>query len=283
MFSLLALPRQLLRFFLLFGGLWLLILLPAAAQSDLPGVRIDRLPPDGLLLSKGWRYHPGDNPAWARPDFDDSRWEAMPVARAGLPLPPQALSGPGWFRLRLRLGDSLRYQALGLLANRTMAGCELYLNGRPIGHYGTFSTNPAQVQPTRLVTQPVLLPPFDPKQELVLAVRFSPWQPGPPLRAYLAQNRLLDLVLWLKTSHEIEQEKTEAGYAIAVSTFVGGVLLLLALLHWVFFGTSRPSPPTAISPAMRWPSAPRNSSIACRWSRCGGECWSMASSRCCSA
>jgi two-component system NtrC family sensor kinase len=29
------------------------------------------LPAQGLLLRQGWRYHAGDDPAWARPNFDD--------------------------------------------------------------------------------------------------------------------------------------------------------------------------------------------------------------------
>ncbi|ALW85575.1 hypothetical protein AUC43_11015 [Hymenobacter sedentarius] len=226
------------RYFFLLVACWLLAL-PAEAAVPLPAdsavLRITRLPANGLLLSHGWRYHAGDDPAWARPDFDDSSWDTIPVARVGFALPARALAGPGWFRLRLRLGDSLRYQALGLRTNRTMAGFELYLNGRPFGHYGTFSTDPAGVQPTRIVPAALLFPPTDARQDLVLAVRFAPWQPAPPLSAYLAQNRLLDLVLWLETGQNLQQQRTEAGYSTAIVTFVGGVFLLLGLLHWVFF------------------------------------------------
>jgi hypothetical protein len=28
-------------------------------------------------LNGPWKFHPGDNPAWARPDFDDSAWGKM--------------------------------------------------------------------------------------------------------------------------------------------------------------------------------------------------------------
>ena len=36
---------------------------------------LDSLPVQGILLDKGWKFHVGDNPDWARPDFDDSKWE----------------------------------------------------------------------------------------------------------------------------------------------------------------------------------------------------------------
>jgi two-component system NtrC family sensor kinase len=48
---------------------------------DTAALRIDRLPAAGLMLQKGWRYHPGDDPAWARLDFDDSGWNTLNPTR----------------------------------------------------------------------------------------------------------------------------------------------------------------------------------------------------------
>jgi len=43
----------------------------ACAQTpDTVEWRTNRLQAHGLLLRQGWRYHTGDNPDWARPDFD---------------------------------------------------------------------------------------------------------------------------------------------------------------------------------------------------------------------
>ncbi len=39
--------------------------------------RIDSLPEQGILLDKGWKYQAGDNPDWAKADFDDSKWESI--------------------------------------------------------------------------------------------------------------------------------------------------------------------------------------------------------------
>ncbi len=172
MFYPLALPGQLRRYLLLFGGLWLLLLPPVAAQPAPPSVLVARLPPSGLLLSTGWRYHPGDNPAWARPDFDDSRWDTITVARAGFPLPLRTRIGAGWFRLRL--ADTLRLQALSLTFGQSSAGFEVYADGRRIGHYGSFSANPARVRPAGSIPSALDLVLAGPSPELVLAVRFAP-------------------------------------------------------------------------------------------------------------
>lgn len=73
--------------YLLWAGL--LALWPGALLAQAPPgppavIRIDSFPASYLLLNKGWRYHPGDNPAWAQPDVDDrgSRWYTTSWCRA---------------------------------------------------------------------------------------------------------------------------------------------------------------------------------------------------------
>ncbi len=43
----------------------LTLALPATAQNE-------------IVTVSNWRVHAGDNPAWARPDFDDSQWQEIP-------------------------------------------------------------------------------------------------------------------------------------------------------------------------------------------------------------
>lgn len=37
--------------------------------------QIDKIPSEGILLNKGWKYHSGDNPEWANPNFNDTKWD----------------------------------------------------------------------------------------------------------------------------------------------------------------------------------------------------------------
>ena len=68
--------------FLVFIGWWLLATATCTASSpNTAAIVIRTLPADGLLLGEGWRYHAGDDPAWARPNFDDSRWDTLSPAR----------------------------------------------------------------------------------------------------------------------------------------------------------------------------------------------------------
>ncbi len=38
---------------------------------------INTLPKEGILLDKGWKFRAGDNPDFAKPDFDDSAWSPI--------------------------------------------------------------------------------------------------------------------------------------------------------------------------------------------------------------
>ncbi|MGH7450254.1 MAG: hypothetical protein ACRENG_02840 [bacterium] len=71
-----------------------------------------------------WKYHAGDNPAWANPDFSDSTWEIT-----GTELEPNRSSktgwnGVGWFRLHLAV-DSLLWQKPLILTMRHAADLDL--------------------------------------------------------------------------------------------------------------------------------------------------------------
>ena len=158
------------RTFLLLLASWLLAQAATAAPlpADTATRAIDRLPATGLLLDKGWRYHPGGNPAWARPDFDDSGWDTLnprTLARAAQP-------GVYWLRRRFRLGDSLRQRTLVLQLSR-LGTADLYLNGRLL-------TDSAHRARTRgAFRAPGLLEvPANGPAEQVLAMRLVPRPPG---------------------------------------------------------------------------------------------------------
>ncbi len=36
-------------------------------------VRINRIPPERILLDKGWKFHAGDDSAWAKSEYDEKK------------------------------------------------------------------------------------------------------------------------------------------------------------------------------------------------------------------
>ncbi|WP_201977258.1 sensor histidine kinase [Hymenobacter rubidus] len=219
------------RYFVLLAALALLFGVTTAAPlpADTAVVRINRLPEKGLLLKQGWRYHAGDNPQWARPDFDASAWDTLSPTRPRQTLPPAAQTGISWLRLRFRLGDSLRRQSLLLFAGE-FGAAEFYLNGRRVMRHGKLSADPAQVEPRGRYPRPGEVPAGAPAEQ-VLAVRFAPWRPGLPNRVGQAPQLLVSLVSPQNYWQTVEDQKDQALIFLVLLGFSG----LLAVLHYAFY------------------------------------------------
>ncbi len=103
-------------------------------------IRIDSLPKEGILLDKGWKWHAGDNPEWAKPDFDDAKWENIDPTKDIFELPQLSRSGEiGWFRIKIKVNKSIQEQFLFIL--HQSGASEMYLDGKLIHRYGTLSHN----------------------------------------------------------------------------------------------------------------------------------------------
>lgn len=227
--------------------LLLLALLPgasAAAQPGRPAAVLIRYPNE--VLDKGWRYHSGDNPAWARPDFDDSRWDTLNPTQPRRYLPASLSSGISWLRLRGRIENK---EDLPLLLYYNYLGAtELYINGKLVRREGTLSADPTQVQPAesgelapdsvngrRTIFRTIPELPADGPAEFVLAVRYAPWR-FPLLRA--SEDEPL-LTMQLKTG-QIQQTDFRITLSVykkmmLITGVMGGLFLLLSLLHFIFF------------------------------------------------
>lgn len=68
---------------------------------------IDSIPQTDILLNKGWKFHAGDNPDFAKPDFDDTQWESIDPSQSILDLPQIQKADIGWFRFHINIDSSL--------------------------------------------------------------------------------------------------------------------------------------------------------------------------------
>lgn len=55
-----------------------------------------------IKINNSWRFHVGDDPAWASPSFDDSKWEKIDLTQTFADQGIESFSGYAWYRLRLR-------------------------------------------------------------------------------------------------------------------------------------------------------------------------------------
>lgn len=131
---------------------------------------IDRACPEcSIVLARDWRYHPGDDFAWADPQFDDSDWAlALPSLRNAEAI-PGGWPGIGWFRRKIRTSEEFG-NTLGIHLAQAGAS-EIYLDGRQVASFGTVSTDPDVEQPS--LPQYVTTVTMEPGVDHLLAVRYS--------------------------------------------------------------------------------------------------------------
>lgn len=65
----------------------------------------DRLPV--VSLNGLWRFHTGDNPAWADPNFDDSGWPLLHPDRSWAEQGYPGYQGFAWYRFQLLVPPKL--------------------------------------------------------------------------------------------------------------------------------------------------------------------------------
>jgi hypothetical protein len=167
--------------------------------------RIDSLPQKGILLNQGWKWHAGDNPEWAKPEFDDSNWKFLPPLDLMDSLPQKLRSSDiRWLRLKLQFDKSL-IKAILALAIDQIGASEIYMNGKLLQRYGVVSSNPDEVKAFNPLLDPI---PFIVSKDstVILAVRYTfqnnvnKYLPGPP--------NLLGLTITINTLEIIQSSKT---------------------------------------------------------------------------
>jgi len=133
-------------------------------------VVIDRACPDcSIVLARDWRYHSGDDFAWAEPDFDDSDWALVLPSLRNAEAIPGGWHGIGWFRRKIRTSEEFG-NTLGIHVAQAGAS-EIYLDGHLVAQFGTVSTDPEEEKPS--LPQYVSTITLEPGVDHLLAVRYS--------------------------------------------------------------------------------------------------------------
>ncbi|HEX3386593.1 MAG TPA: hypothetical protein VHS53_15440 [Mucilaginibacter sp.] len=94
----------------LLAFLLLTIAVNAGAQ---PGqvFNLNKLSKNDTLLS-GWKFQAGDNPQWAKPGFDDSRWQLADPGTDVTKFSQLKKQGIGWLRLHIKTDTVLARQQI---------------------------------------------------------------------------------------------------------------------------------------------------------------------------
>ncbi|MDB5243633.1 MAG: hypothetical protein JWP57_4258, partial [Spirosoma sp.] len=209
----------------------LLFLLTATAglgQSVQP-LRIDSLPPQGFLLDNGWTFHAGDNPEWAKAEFDDSKWERIDPTTGFDLLPQIRKSSVGWLRIHLRVSSTLVNKALAFQVKQNAAS-EIFLNGNRLKTYGIVSNRSGDVTAFNPADEPEGVLFNQPNQ--VVAIRFS-IQEGFPPYAYTRSYQFFRMRIRDVNHADRLGENTILLYYLHLIYL--GFFLVLGLIHLSFY------------------------------------------------
>lgn len=124
---------------------------------------------DSIFLSPEWLFHPGDDPQWASPTFDDHDWTVVSAQR---PLTSYGFRDMryGWYRMHLRLRPGA---PAPLVALQGVTGSyEVFANGVRIGSHGRMDGNDWRLQ-ERVIGFALPAQSIGSGGDLVLALRFA--------------------------------------------------------------------------------------------------------------
>ncbi len=193
-------------------------------------LRIDSLPAQGILLDKGWRWHAGDNPDFAKPDFDDSQWASVDPTKDIHDFPDIFDSKIRWLRLTIIVTDKIP-QPLGLSVNQATAS-EVYLNGKLVQKIGLI--NPRNHHAEDPLDYPFYVP-IDSAGTYHLAIRLTLQPNIYYTRLYaLTQNNLFNARLVNLVATQNSQRDFRVYYT-GLEVFKIGMLFMLCMLHLAFY------------------------------------------------
>jgi hypothetical protein len=121
---------------------WLLLTLLTAVTLPTSGQQVDASAVGGSIpLDAPWRFHFGDDPGFARPDFDDSHWVLHRIEKDWASEGRKGYAGYAWYRMRVVLPGSSEPLAIAIYppANAT----EVYIDGALAGTLGRMRPEPA--------------------------------------------------------------------------------------------------------------------------------------------
>lgn len=100
-------------------------------------------------LAGPWRFHTGDDPAWANPTFDDSSWSQLTADKGWSEQGYAGYGGVAWYRLAVTL--PAQHGPLALYIPNVDVSCQVFANGRLIGQKGGLPPQPQWVYQYRLL------------------------------------------------------------------------------------------------------------------------------------
>lgn len=196
-------------------------------------ITIDSLPSEGLLLNKGWKWSAGDNPEWANPEFDDSKWKEVSPTQDLSKIPQLTKKGIGWFRVTLEFSPLVAQKLTTLHISQSLAS-EIYINGLLAKKIGVVSAIPDSVKAVNAYRSAVIGLPYSVSYPFVqISIRVAYEKHSFYNRVGFSKNYAMQAIITETDNANAVRDKIR--YQIYYGWFQVGVSFILTFLHLAFF------------------------------------------------
>ena len=217
--------------FWLILGWGLLFHCPVHAQTP---IQLDSLPTTGISLLDGWRWHPGDNAAWASPTFDARRWDTIHPNHSLNRLAHFKTKPLGWFRLSFVVDSAPLQQSLAATISQVGAS-EIYIDGKLWQRLGTVGSTSSQQKAYSPADKDIYVIPRLLAGRHVLAVRLS----QQPLPWYVPDHFYANRPVFKLTLFDVQSVIREQFHQTYIHAFgnylLVGIFLMLSIIHFMYY------------------------------------------------
>jgi len=214
----------------LFCFFFLSAFLSAQNKNVLLISRIDST--EEIALNKYWKFHNGDDSAWALSSFNDSKWDTVNTRLKFGKNDSTVFSGIAWFRIHIYIDSSLNDTPLALLVKHDGAS-QIFLDGKHIHSFGTVSANSKDEKKYNPIGIPISFL-YGKGGEHILAVRYSNWDYHKNFKKYDADNPGFTSTI-AKQDRSVENIISSRIVITSAAVLFGIFFLSLGFVHLLFF------------------------------------------------
>ncbi len=193
--------------------------------------KIDSIPKDGILISRGWKVKHEDKLDFSNSNFDDSKWDTTDIDKPFSELLPIEKVHIGWFRKKIFIDSSLVDKSY--IFNIMITGAaEIYLNGKLLHEIGKISLDPQKAETKYFKIRLPYSVVFDTFGEQTIAIKFL-FTPQRKIDKYQEDFYPISIRI-VKLEGFIEKILTKETTNALSSGICAGLFFMMAFIHFFF-------------------------------------------------
>ncbi len=187
-----------------------------------------------ISLNGEWKFHPGDDTAWAGKNYNDTNWSTLKNNFYIDSIKTGTWTGIGWFRKKFKIDSTMFNKPAAFIVTQRGAS-EFYLNGKLVKKFGTISKDINKEKAYNPQDIPFIVV-FDTSQTQELAVRYANHKAQEYYERYKLEAGFEGFRLTINKADRAISSET-SGYITwtIIYTFIGAIAFAFALLHLLIF------------------------------------------------